>query len=93
MQEAGVKRAAGIKQLESTLKSALRERDSLSSRGLAPAVLSATGGLTTEFGTGSGDPPLHGPARAGRSAREPSRALPPRPALRALAAAQRFGDD
>ncbi len=31
------------------------------------AVLSATAGLTAEFGTGSGDPRLHGLARAGRS--------------------------
>ena len=30
------------------------------------AVLSATAGLTAEFGTGSGDPRLHGLARAGR---------------------------
>lgn len=30
------------------------------------AVLSAMGGLTAEFGMGSGDPPLHGPAHAGR---------------------------
>ena len=31
------------------------------------AVLSAKAGLTAEFGTGSGDPRLHGLARAGRS--------------------------
>ena len=34
------------------------------------AVLSATAGLTSEFGTGSGDPRLHGRARAGRSQKE-----------------------
>ena len=33
------------------------------------AVLSATAGLTSEFGTGSGDPRLHGRARAGRAPR------------------------
>ena len=32
-----------------------------------PAVLSAMGGLTAEFGMGSGDPPLRGRARRGRS--------------------------
>ena len=31
------------------------------------AVLSARAGLTSEFGTGSGDPRLHGRTRAGRS--------------------------
>ena len=31
------------------------------------AVLSARRGLTAEFGMGSGDPPLHGSAREGRS--------------------------
>ena len=31
------------------------------------AVLSAKRGLTTEFGMGSGDPPLHGSARGRRS--------------------------
>ena len=38
----------------------------------SPAVLSAMGGLTAEFGMGSGDPPLHGRARGGR----PSKASP-----------------
>ena len=32
----------------------------------SPAVLSARAGLTSEFGTGSGDPRLHGRTRAGR---------------------------
>ena len=35
------------------------------------AVLSAMEGLTAEFGMGSGDPLLHGPAHAGRSFEEP----------------------
>ena len=33
------------------------------------AVLSAMGGLTSEFGMGSGDPSLHGSAHAGQSLR------------------------
>ena len=48
------------------------------------AVLSARAGLTSEFGTGSGDPRLHGRTRAGRSpARAVSgRAAPPAPPWR-----------
>ena len=39
------------------------------------AVLSAMAGLTAEFGMGSGDPCLHGSARAGCSGRVPGGAL------------------
>jgi hypothetical protein len=49
------------------------------------SVLSATRGLTSEFGTGSGDPPLSGHARAGRSSLSGTLAAAQRPSRRSEA--------